>query len=85
MKRTCGLQANGSLTKALEGLRSLNNKMKDHSGVDTSMWDGFGEMFVKTEISEMYALLRPDGEPEEDDDEETSLHFPDLNPTPDDN
>ncbi|MEY6412363.1 hypothetical protein WJF12_23340, partial [Salmonella enterica subsp. enterica serovar Corvallis] len=37
--------ANGSLTKALEGLRSLNNKIKDHSGFDTSMWDGFGEMF----------------------------------------
>ncbi|KAL2100157.1 hypothetical protein ACEWY4_004551 [Coilia grayii] len=39
--------ANGSLTRAIEGLRSLNKKMKDHSGVDTTMWDGFGDAFGK--------------------------------------
>ncbi|XP_045078490.1 uncharacterized protein LOC123480998 [Coregonus clupeaformis] len=137
--------ADGSLTKALEGFRSLNSKMKDHSGVDTSMWDGFGDMFgkykqlvfsiltsiavftailtlcgcccipciralctrvittaiqpVKTEMSEMYALLTLDGDlqtnsddddDDDDDDEkleasdETSLHFPDLFPDPGD-
>lgn len=124
--------ADGSLTKALEGLRSLNSKMKDHSGVDTSMWDGFGDMFgrykhlvlsvmmsiavftaiitlcgcscipciralctrmittaiqpVKTEVSEMYALLTPNGEAQKDsdDDDDVSLHFPDLFPDPGD-
>ncbi|XP_028254458.1 uncharacterized protein LOC114430585 [Parambassis ranga] len=39
--------ADGSLTRALEGLKSLNSKMKDHSGVDTSLWNGFGDMFGK--------------------------------------
>ena len=39
--------ADGSLTRALEGLRSLNNKMKDHSGVDTSVGDSWGEVFGK--------------------------------------
>nr|XP_057913415.1 uncharacterized protein LOC131107420 [Doryrhamphus excisus]XP_057913416.1 uncharacterized protein LOC131107420 [Doryrhamphus excisus]XP_057913417.1 uncharacterized protein LOC131107420 [Doryrhamphus excisus] len=126
--------ADGSLTKALEGLRSLNSKMKDHSGVDTSMWGGFGDVFgkykqlimsvlmlvavfaailtlcgcccipcirvlctrlittaiqpIKQEVSKMYALLTPKGEPQEDSYDEdteteeihdkTSWHFQDL-------
>lgn len=123
--------ADGRLTKALEGLRSLNSKMKDHSGVDTSMWDGLGDMFgkykqlvfsiimsiavftailtlcgcccipcirvlctrmittaiqpVKTEVSEMYALLTPAGQPRGDDDSDDDKddgddlpHLPDL-------
>ena len=39
--------ANGSLTKAIEGLRSLSAKMKEHSGVDTTMWDSWMDMFGK--------------------------------------
>uniref|UniRef100_A0A3B3CR11 Uncharacterized protein n=1 Tax=Oryzias melastigma TaxID=30732 RepID=A0A3B3CR11_ORYME len=39
--------ADGSLTKAIEGLRSLNSKMKEHSGVDTSMWDSWLNAFGK--------------------------------------
>ncbi|KAK6296081.1 hypothetical protein J4Q44_G00337940 [Coregonus suidteri] len=39
--------ADGSLTIALEGLRTLNGKMKDHSGVDTSMWDSWMDAFGK--------------------------------------
>uniref|UniRef100_A0A3B4YA05 Uncharacterized protein n=1 Tax=Seriola lalandi dorsalis TaxID=1841481 RepID=A0A3B4YA05_SERLL len=35
----------GRLTKAIEGLRTLNKKMKDHSGVDTSMWDRWMDAF----------------------------------------
>ena len=38
---------NGSLTVALEGLRTLNGKMKQHSGVDTSMWDSWMDAFGK--------------------------------------
>uniref|UniRef100_A0A8C7UJW7 Murine leukemia virus integrase C-terminal domain-containing protein n=1 Tax=Oncorhynchus mykiss TaxID=8022 RepID=A0A8C7UJW7_ONCMY len=43
----------GSLTVALEGLRTLNGKMKHHSGVDTSMWDSWMDAFgnYKTLIS----------------------------------
>ncbi|XP_038867837.1 syncytin-A-like [Salvelinus namaycush] len=37
----------GSLTVALEGLRTLNEKMKHHSGVDTSMWDSWMDAFGK--------------------------------------
>lgn len=39
--------ADGSLTRALEGLKTLNEKMKEHSGVDTSMWDSWMDMFGK--------------------------------------
>lgn len=39
--------ADGSLTKAIEGLRTLNRKMKEHSGVDTSMWDSWMSVFGK--------------------------------------
>ena len=39
--------ADGSLTKAIEGLRSLNGKMKDHSGVDTTLWDSWMGAFGK--------------------------------------
>uniref|UniRef100_A0A3P9KIY5 Peptidase A2 domain-containing protein n=1 Tax=Oryzias latipes TaxID=8090 RepID=A0A3P9KIY5_ORYLA len=39
--------ADGSLTKAIEGLRTLNGKMKDHSGVDTAMWDSWLGVFGK--------------------------------------
>uniref|UniRef100_A0A3B4XH62 Envelope polyprotein n=1 Tax=Seriola lalandi dorsalis TaxID=1841481 RepID=A0A3B4XH62_SERLL len=39
--------ADGSLTKAIEGLRTLNGKMKDHSGVDTTMWDSWMDAFGK--------------------------------------
>ena len=35
----------GSLTLAMDGLRTLNKKMKDHSGVDTTMWDKWMDMF----------------------------------------
>ncbi|KAK6325195.1 hypothetical protein J4Q44_G00045370 [Coregonus suidteri] len=35
----------GSLTVALEGLRTLSGKMKSHSGVDTSMWDSWKDAF----------------------------------------
>ena len=41
---------------------------------------------VKTEVSEMYALLTPNGEAQKDndDDDDASLHFPDLFPDPGD-
>uniref|UniRef100_A0A3B3H687 Envelope glycoprotein n=1 Tax=Oryzias latipes TaxID=8090 RepID=A0A3B3H687_ORYLA len=39
--------ADGSLTKATEGLRTLNAKMKDHSGVYTTMWDSWLGVFGK--------------------------------------
>uniref|UniRef100_A0A3B4Z442 Uncharacterized protein n=1 Tax=Seriola lalandi dorsalis TaxID=1841481 RepID=A0A3B4Z442_SERLL len=39
--------ADGSLSKAIEGLRTLNGKMKDHSGVDTTMWDSWMDVFGK--------------------------------------
>jgi hypothetical protein len=32
---------------ALKGLRTLNGKMKQHSGVDTSMWDSWMDAFGK--------------------------------------
>lgn len=35
----------GSLTQAIEGLRTLNHKMKEHSGVDTSMWESWMNVF----------------------------------------
>lgn len=35
----------GKLTRAIKSLRSLNQKMKEHSGVDTSMWDGWLNKF----------------------------------------
>lgn len=35
----------GSLTKALEGLRTLNIKMKEHSGVDRTMWGDWLKVF----------------------------------------
>lgn len=37
--------ADGSLTKAIDGLRSLNLKMKEHSGIDNSLWNSFLSMF----------------------------------------
>ncbi|CAN9514544.1 unnamed protein product [Ophioblennius macclurei] len=37
--------ADGKLTRALEGLRSLNMKMKEHSGVDTSVWSPLDKVF----------------------------------------
>lgn len=39
--------ADGSLTKAIDGLRSLNKKMKEHSGVDTTMWNSWMNVFGK--------------------------------------
>uniref|UniRef100_A0A8C6NTS2 Envelope protein n=1 Tax=Nothobranchius furzeri TaxID=105023 RepID=A0A8C6NTS2_NOTFU len=39
--------ADGSLTKAIAGLRTLTDKMKDHSGVDTTMWDSMFDVFGK--------------------------------------
>lgn len=41
----------GSLTRAIEGLRTLNSKMKDHSGVETSMWDGWMDGWASLEGS----------------------------------
>lgn len=35
----------GRLTRATEGLKTLNKKMKEHSGVDTSVWDGWLDQF----------------------------------------
>lgn len=37
--------SDGQLTKGIEGLRTLNKKMKEHSVVDTSMWDGWLDQF----------------------------------------
>uniref|UniRef100_A0A3P8VXG0 Envelope polyprotein n=1 Tax=Cynoglossus semilaevis TaxID=244447 RepID=A0A3P8VXG0_CYNSE len=37
----------GSLTRAIEGLKTLNKKMKEHSGVDTTMWDNWLNVFGK--------------------------------------
>uniref|UniRef100_A0AAX7VDI0 Uncharacterized protein n=1 Tax=Astatotilapia calliptera TaxID=8154 RepID=A0AAX7VDI0_ASTCA len=37
----------GSLTKAITGLTALTVKMKEHSGVDTAMWDSWLNMFGK--------------------------------------
>jgi hypothetical protein len=39
--------SDGSLTVALEGLRTLNGKMKSHSGIDNSMWDSWLDAFGK--------------------------------------
>ncbi|KAF7218347.1 syncytin-1-like [Nothobranchius furzeri] len=39
--------ADGSLTKAIAGLRTLTDKMKDHSVVDTAMWDSMFDVFGK--------------------------------------
>lgn len=39
--------SDGSLTLAIDGLRALNKKMKEHSGVDTSMWDSWLNVFGK--------------------------------------
>lgn len=33
--------SDGSLTLAIDGLRALNSKMKEHFGVDISMWDSW--------------------------------------------
>ncbi len=40
----------GTLTKAIHGLRTLNGKMKEHSGVDTTMWDFWLNMFGKYKV-----------------------------------
>ena len=37
--------SDGSLTNAISGLKTLNGKMKEHSGVDTSIWDGWLDAF----------------------------------------
>lgn len=37
--------SDGSLTLAIDGLKTLNKKMKEHSGVDTSMWDNWLNVF----------------------------------------
>ncbi|XP_014875324.1 uncharacterized protein LOC106938019 [Poecilia latipinna] len=37
--------ADGSLTKAITGLRTLNGKMKEASGINTSMWDPWLDVF----------------------------------------
>uniref|UniRef100_A0A8C7URT2 Envelope glycoprotein n=1 Tax=Oncorhynchus mykiss TaxID=8022 RepID=A0A8C7URT2_ONCMY len=39
--------SDGSLTVALEGLRTLNGKIKSHSGIDSSMWDSWMNAFGK--------------------------------------
>uniref|UniRef100_A0A3Q2EH29 Uncharacterized protein n=1 Tax=Cyprinodon variegatus TaxID=28743 RepID=A0A3Q2EH29_CYPVA len=53
--------SDGSLTIALEGLRSLNGKMKEHSGMDTSMWvlwlDKFGKYLSLVSIAVFAAIL----------------------------
>uniref|UniRef100_A0A3B3IK00 Uncharacterized protein n=1 Tax=Oryzias latipes TaxID=8090 RepID=A0A3B3IK00_ORYLA len=38
-------QSDGKLTVAIEGMRTLNNKMKEHAGIDTSMWGDWLKMF----------------------------------------
>lgn len=38
-------QAGGRLTVALEGLRAMNKRLKDQSGVDTSLWDSWMSHF----------------------------------------
>ena len=37
----------GKLTKAIQGLRTLNGKMREHSGVDTAIWDSWMDQFGK--------------------------------------
>nr|XP_049610647.1 syncytin-A-like [Syngnathus scovelli] len=39
--------AGGSLSQALEGLRTLNGKMKEHSGVNTEVWTDWLNVFGK--------------------------------------
>ncbi|ABA54983.1 envelope protein [Atlantic salmon swim bladder sarcoma virus] len=39
--------SDGSLTHALDGLRTLNGKMKSHSGIDSSSWDNWMDVFGK--------------------------------------
>ncbi|XP_037136531.1 syncytin-A-like [Syngnathus acus] len=39
--------ADGSLSQALEGLRTLNGKMKEHSGVNTEVWNNWLNVFGK--------------------------------------
>lgn len=51
-KRCCTFIPNntvpdGRLTRAIEGQKTLNQKMKEHSGVDTSMWDGWMSRFQR--------------------------------------
>ncbi|TWW54925.1 hypothetical protein D4764_0279220 [Takifugu flavidus] len=41
--------SDGSLTLAIEGLRTLNSKMKEHSGAKTAMWDEWMNVFGKGE------------------------------------
>lgn len=49
--------SDGSLTKALDGLRTLNSKMKDHSGVETSMWDSWMGVFGRYKALVSFILL----------------------------
>uniref|UniRef100_A0A1A8GNV3 Novel protein similar to envelope protein (Env), Uncharacterized protein n=1 Tax=Nothobranchius korthausae TaxID=1143690 RepID=A0A1A8GNV3_9TELE len=39
--------ADGSLTKAIDGLRTLTDTMKSHSGVDTTLWESWMDVFGK--------------------------------------
>uniref|UniRef100_A0A0S7EPU7 EFCB n=1 Tax=Poeciliopsis prolifica TaxID=188132 RepID=A0A0S7EPU7_9TELE len=51
--------ADGSLTKAIEGLRTLNGKLKEFSGVNTSRWDDWMNVFGKnrTLVSSVLVLM----------------------------
>uniref|UniRef100_A0A8C7WTW8 Uncharacterized protein n=1 Tax=Oryzias sinensis TaxID=183150 RepID=A0A8C7WTW8_9TELE len=52
-------QADGKLTRVIEGLHTFTKKMKKHSGVDTSMWDDWLKVFGpwKTLISSLLVAL----------------------------
>lgn len=39
--------SDGKLTRAIEGLKTLNKRLKEQSGVDTSMWDDWMNVFGK--------------------------------------
>lgn len=48
----------GKLTKVVEGLRTLSNRLKEQSGVDTSMWDDLlNNMFGKWKTLAMSIMV----------------------------
>lgn len=47
----------GSLTRAIDGLHTLNKKMKEHSGVDTTMWESWMNVFGRYKALVASALI----------------------------
>ncbi|KAJ0051304.1 hypothetical protein NL108_018600 [Boleophthalmus pectinirostris] len=49
--------SDGSLTRTIEGLRTLNKRLKEQSGVDQSMWDDWMDVFGKYKSIVSSALI----------------------------